>query len=60
MTCRCHADDSLYGGLLDCPRCGHRSYEQMPSGWGACERRKYGYETQAGQSTQASLFDAPT
>lgn len=36
QICRCHADDSLYGSLLECPDCHHRSFD--PIG-GDCERR---------------------
>jgi hypothetical protein len=39
--CRCHADDSLYGSLLRCPSCGHRSYDRIAE---SCERRRCGYE----------------
>jgi hypothetical protein len=38
MTCRCHSSD-LYRGLIDCPKCGHRSYDP---GVG-CERRACGH-----------------
>jgi len=39
VTCRCHSDRSLYGGLVDCPACGHRSFDP---GVG-CERRNCGH-----------------
>lgn len=39
VTCRCHSDRSVYGGLVDCPACGHRSYDP---GVG-CERRRCGW-----------------
>lgn len=42
MSCRCHASD-LYASLVDCPKCGHRSFEVLGD-WGGCERRKCGYE----------------
>lgn len=41
MPCSCHSDDSMYGTLADCPKCGHRSFDALAS---ACERRKCGYE----------------
>jgi len=37
MTCRCHSGN-LYQGLHDCPMCGHRSLEILPTRAG-CERR---------------------
>ena len=37
--CRCHADPSLYGSLVACPACRHRSYDP---GVG-CERRACGH-----------------
>lgn len=40
--CRCHPAD-MYAGLIECPKCHHWSYEPMGD-YGACERRKCGYE----------------
>lgn len=35
--CRCHADQALYGTLLVCPWCGHRSWDRWCA---SCERRR--------------------
>lgn len=37
--CACHSDRSLYGSLIECPRCHHWSNDR---GIG-CERRKCGW-----------------
>ena len=37
QICSCHADDSLYGSLTECPDCHHRSFDPIA---GSCERRK--------------------
>lgn len=47
-VCRCHSDDALYGPLVECPACGHRSLDAMPmaeAGYAGCERRACGWET---------------
>lgn len=48
MTCSCHAGD-LYASLIDCPGCGHRSLEALPT-WAGCERRRCGWQTESRRS----------
>src|SRR4051812_28314547 len=45
MPCRCHSDSGLYGGLIDCPACGHSSLDVVKT-WAGCERRACGWQTE--------------
>lgn len=55
MTCRCHSS-ALYAGLVDCPRCAHRSFDPWCD---ACERRKCGYVKPGDEATPKPVGREP-
>ncbi len=52
--CKCHPRD-MYLTCVECPKCGHWSYEPMGD-YGACERRKCAYEWWAKDEPQMPIW----